>query len=399
MASTQNPHDQRGPFCAMCPRPGIKFKDCLEIRYCSVACEARDWPIHKLVCKSSRSEPEGQRPDGNYKRAILFPQNEPHPRFFWLSFVSPNDSEYDYNIGHGAEYPYAKVMLGVNPLDYSQVATDILDSVVPKRPLENPFRIMGKHLQADSAHDVPKHEVNQSLLSINAELKQFWYGTVIAYGLRSTNNGPFRCYDMGAVEFRHVVDAMRSKYDQFQATRIRKVVGVPVMGVRVTTAADRCLGNCQPIEPFPVNVSLRLANSDIAAPIYDRIGIPLGLHRLPSQLTERDRYVELPCEVSSMAPLLQHIDPPVPLLDRNYDFGSIIAVRKDGKPLYPVHMAAFMDYERDKLAARFARKGTYNLEKLSEYSKEDFVKWYESWKKLQLAEGKIIDEILSPHEV
>lgn len=75
--------DDSQPLCGMCSEIGAgkPCSGCKNIRYCSVECQRNDWDIHKLVCKSYRELPP--RPTGFHFLALLFPAQEPRPRFSW----------------------------------------------------------------------------------------------------------------------------------------------------------------------------------------------------------------------------------------------------------------------------------------------------------------------------
>lgn len=75
--------------CFFCKQPSSKLcSGCANARYCSAACQKKDWKARKLVCKAfANQEP---RPTDNYFRAIKFPSGEPAPRFIWVEYKDPN---------------------------------------------------------------------------------------------------------------------------------------------------------------------------------------------------------------------------------------------------------------------------------------------------------------------
>ncbi|CAD7945313.1 unnamed protein product [Amoebophrya sp. A25] len=49
------------PACAQCKRRATTHAKCrrgcnLEVYYCSIGCQTKDWPKHKFVCKSAEAE-------------------------------------------------------------------------------------------------------------------------------------------------------------------------------------------------------------------------------------------------------------------------------------------------------------------------------------------------------
>ena len=67
----------------MCDNLGSKIcGGCRNIRYCSVGCQVKDRPLHKLLCKTFNDFKD--RPSTNLVRAVFFPANGDSPRFIWL---------------------------------------------------------------------------------------------------------------------------------------------------------------------------------------------------------------------------------------------------------------------------------------------------------------------------
>ncbi|KAH9890211.1 hypothetical protein F4778DRAFT_752983 [Xylariomycetidae sp. FL2044] len=71
-----------GKMCVMCAAPDAqRCSRCRSAHYCSKACQAHDWPSHKILCR--QIEKEDPRPDDNYVRAIVLPP-EDKPFVKWM---------------------------------------------------------------------------------------------------------------------------------------------------------------------------------------------------------------------------------------------------------------------------------------------------------------------------
>jgi hypothetical protein len=386
-------------LCAMCSQHGaMQCAGCKELRYCSKGCQKNDWPIHKLVCKTLKDFSADNRPGPNYKRAILFPQDGENPHFFWLKFLVPGDFYFKSELDEGKDIPLWKTRFNPNTGEYDCSAVEVFHSVVLDRPLENKFSIMGKTQEADTLGSIPNHEVNKSLIKVNKELQDVWYGPIIAFGREAKDTG--RSYDIGPLEFRHTVDALRMRYDEIEAQRQNKVTGPYVMGVRISNTMDQQWGKREPITRLHVSASQCAAESDIEASVCDQIGIPLVLRRLPLALTGRDRRLVTPIvETVGHAPLLRALNPRLSLFDDRHGVGSAIVVRKDGKPLCEEHVQAFARYASFMMEQEDLKSPVDPDKFSSAFSKEKFVNWYADYKEFMKATGEPIDHIPSPHDL
>ncbi|KAF2101352.1 hypothetical protein NA57DRAFT_72795 [Rhizodiscina lignyota] len=71
-------------FCCVCDNPAAhRCGQCKSGHYCSTACQVNDWPTHAILCKDFLRL---ERPEGNFQRALFFPQREPLPRFIWIPY-------------------------------------------------------------------------------------------------------------------------------------------------------------------------------------------------------------------------------------------------------------------------------------------------------------------------
>lgn len=57
-----------------------------------------DWPVHGVLCSAFKDISSAPRPTDRHFRAILFPVDEPRPKFFWFS----PDYCHEFLVGPGA---------------------------------------------------------------------------------------------------------------------------------------------------------------------------------------------------------------------------------------------------------------------------------------------------------
>ena len=133
------------------------------------------------------------------------------------------------------------------------------------------------------------------------------------------------------------------------------------------------------LEPRP---TLELG-TEIATPVADKIGLPLIVRKMPPAVVWRD--ARRPCRIKNYRAAM--LNPP----DQPGDTGSLILVRKDGKPLHPMHVQALISYTSTKLkdpnhpinACLLAED--LLADRITQISKEDFQMWYATtWKKISI---------------
>lgn len=76
------------PLCAICHSTDSlrRCSTCKSLYYCSPTCQARDWGIHKPLCKPFGSPSDSKKPDKSYRRALYLPETNDKPRFAWIKF-------------------------------------------------------------------------------------------------------------------------------------------------------------------------------------------------------------------------------------------------------------------------------------------------------------------------
>lgn len=199
------------------------------------------------------------------------------------------------------------------------------------------------------------------------------------------------------MDFRYVVDALRSRYDWAVREREKIVRDPTVLGVHIANNSDNNQGACPHMEELRVSATQCSLQSDVDAPVCDRIGIPLVIRRLPLSLTGRDRPVGNITQFDESKQIglniqLRFLNPLMAMSDKRHGVGSAIAVRRDGKPLHKEHMFAIIQYAAEV-------NDRYQGNELGVCSKPHFVAWYRTWSEQEKAKGRMPSQLPTPYEV
>ncbi|KAI0018552.1 hypothetical protein F4780DRAFT_750753 [Xylariomycetidae sp. FL0641] len=178
--------------CTMCDRLAKKY--CPECcgPYCSAECYRKDWPVHKLLCKSFPEFLAHKRPTPWSNRVIVFPADSPRPRFAWLELntdSAANQANICRMTGHDVKRPSVQM----------------------------PHRHVGKDLvycshnihDKDAAKTLP---INQSVMTLGkpGHLTLQW-GTQLFFGRGGKNTGEGFAIDTDTRDLRVIVDYYRAR--------------------------------------------------------------------------------------------------------------------------------------------------------------------------------------------
>lgn len=326
MASLSDPK-----LCTTCDNQGrLVCGGCKSIHYCSTACQKVDWPVHKIICKDY-SQFVNTRPDGDHHSAIYFAPDEPVPRFVWLRYKCPHGHP---DIEHLSQF-------GVNKERIQAGAFDVFaNNPMLLRHIE-PHHIAVSLPEAKAICSCCNTDLapNGSLAKINSELPGFFRGPVIAMGTYCDADEEKKAssLDLGPSDFRHVVDFLRMTYCKCEDANRRALEGGGgVKAVRLNCDGDTFFLDRPMFEAVIEPKSTLFAKSEIPSPVADRIGLPLIVRKVPPAMVWRDSCQ--PCRMDNKWG--RSLNPP----QQSANTGSLVLLRKDGKPLHPVHVHALFAY-------------------------------------------------------
>lgn len=338
-------------LCTACNNTnGRHCARCKSARYCSTACQKADWPTHKLLCPTFSAFDASNQTTHEHFRAILFPADEEKPRYIWLHCKWHSDED-----GSSNQYPETGPFLGLGlsmvPIQYNQVQKRNLSDTIYVC-YRDTFLIDGS---------IP----SKSVAAITATKPgQFhdWRGPIIVFGKVGLGIDPVKCKDIDMNDFRHVVDYFLS-YNYTPAPANQQSTDIRVKGVRINCIGDEKLCNKSHFEgveiPFTDSIFSYPDTSDIA----ERIGLPILTRRCPANprwVNDQDNVIFKPGSPFNNpdATFLHLCCDPRADFDRRTgtlgwawasqqwqnDVGSVIVVRQDRKPLFPLHVEALCKY-------------------------------------------------------
>jgi hypothetical protein len=220
------------------------------------------------------------------------------------------------------------------------------------------------------------HALNGSLTKVDQELADFFRGPILALGsyCEAAPSKKGSDLDLGPADFRHIVDNLRLIYCHCEDDTRDLLNGRDIRAVRLNCLGDTEFTKRPTLEAVFEPKSVLLADTGIPTPVADNIGMPLIVRKVPPAVIWRDPC--RPCRINNLnAGMLNSPHQPE-------NTGSLVFVRKDGKPLHPMHVEALFaytairlqdpDHPKDAcLTAEMLQTG-----RIDKVSKEDFRQWY-----------------------
>lgn len=160
--------DARAPtYCPICLKTAKLFEcqGCNDMAYCSKACQRKDWPVHKLLCRQLPDFQATTRPEEHF-RAILFPANDvdageylsgaevPKPKFVWCKkdyyrpFFPPDgscelQSDNEILMGRRQRVSTQRLLVWNPSIMPDKPRNSCIEAVVGNRLLMEPWPLLG----------------------------------------------------------------------------------------------------------------------------------------------------------------------------------------------------------------------------------------------------------------
>lgn len=327
-------------MCAVCPEAVPKnFRGtcgpCGGIEYCSLVCQKKDWPNHKLICKQVKiCDPP---PGPSHVRAIYFAEDGSGPSLLWLRI-------HDDPITDDSE-PKLKVDVSSLNLSPEQESTlrdfRVLENSPTLRRRFPPITWSGSWVQVGE-YSYMSGKNNSSVGAIDKELSESFYGHLIYYVLDR---------NLGGADFCNIVEHLRwEDYEKRHKAAAQYCLSPGVPSLIVPCFGERALCH-QPYYTtwmLPESTLRRDNGEAIELPLVTAIGIPLVAfsNRFPAllwrgrELKDTRTGLAHPAEANFM---LRTLDP-VMYYQEYMRPGTLCFARNDKKPVSPFHLDVLCQY-------------------------------------------------------
>jgi hypothetical protein len=335
-----------GQSCIICNKQDAKYcARCKSTSYCSQACQKSDWKTHKLLCATFSDFASSKRPSEDHYRALLFDPDKAEPEFIWVRCRWLPEGYQSFDTG-----PF--------------ISEDALEKDIPvqynprlERPLLNTLFVTHR-----DTFLVDGSRPNKSIASITATqpgMYHDWRGPIITYAKAGKGLDPIACKDFDMVDFRHAADYFLSYgYVPLPA----QASAERVKGVRINCRGDIKMLGRPPFEAIELLSTGPIFTQHDTSDIADRIEIPILTRRWPPNprwANGKHEIFEGLSPFDNQDATFLHLclnpntkfDPSTGSLGWAWssmkwqnNVGSVIVVRKDRKPLLPLHMEALARY-------------------------------------------------------
>lgn len=367
--------------CCICGGDGRKqCGTCKSINYCSINCQKKDWPLHKLLCAKFKPFIEVGPPlnpvleaNATYKLAILFAVKSIHPELIWVKCLNETLCDdgitpyYEYeNIQSGLKdrLPFARPMPSSRYGHMLQTYMD--DDAIGRTPPNGCYRFLNAGYQ----------EVDLSIASIGpsrfcGDLVVFRCRQKLTPVTKSLEEGEFDdiAHDnITLADLRHVFEFMTAENSIFD-TDNKTPFYIRTRGEWIKAVKISCSGDMKFMgKPKYREVAVRSSHAifspraqvDISK-ISEQMGFPLLVQKME---IDRSWYHKAtsdpafdPCENGEVIFLMRNLD----VNSKLYEWGTVaqkwdngidhtaLVVRKDKKDLIPQQIEVFIQYIKDEI--------------------------------------------------
>ena len=344
----------------------LRCSGCGSSWYCSKECQKKAWSLHKILCKfvkDFQDRPEAESPGEKYTRAIFFHPDEGAPRFVWLKTMT-EDGEY----GHPclAACPGA---LAANNEKETESGEEIGMTDMKIRRNHALARRLPYNLflsyRENFLHDGSTHNMAiDKIIDPNSPHLHAWRGPMIAYGTDAFDDVPFSqdpsySQDLGPSDLRIIAHKLNTYYFKYAISPTIEDIKEElssVVGVRINCDGDVEVEGRPRYEPMelPAYRSFFHAATDVSK----HIELPFVVQRIPGSVAKWKKRPDTPSGNTSwvnVAGTFLNIGCKPERADTGFnwglappewqnDVGSVVVMRKDKKPLLPIHVFALADY-------------------------------------------------------
>ncbi|ROV99885.1 hypothetical protein VMCG_06226 [Cytospora schulzeri] len=350
-ATPRGRNDQDAPSPTCCPiclktTELSKCQGCDEMVYCSKACQRKDWPVHKFLCKKLPVFQATARPK-NHFRAIFFPANDvgagerlsgaeaPKPEFVWYMNDKCRHCSAHSSGGFGG-FKYDQALMGHR----QQVSTQKLEV-----------------LASFIIDDKPRNSCIEAVVGNRLLMRPWplpgWRGNVVVVS---------RTGDVTMRDFRAIVDYFQCFHNNRGLVDPSRYVGQTFVGVLIVPEAQIGNPSVEPkVQEIHLTEDMKSYKLEHRADFFDGL-LPIYVLSffekntwLGVQSGEQIDYNRgsFLLTVSSAIDLLGKVILPAEPLP----MGALIYLRKDGKPLLKHHYEALSEFVFRQAAQAAGAKG------------------------------------------
>ncbi|PVH99544.1 hypothetical protein DM02DRAFT_729122 [Periconia macrospinosa] len=342
--------------CVVCGKEKPQLcRLCDSIWYCSSRCTQADLPIHSLLCSQLSRFPSCTRPNDQSFRAILFPVNEKKPELVWLHC--------EYSERNGPFWQQVPVISNL----WGNVRLQPSSWVNVESQGENMEPSHTISIYQIKEYDLDLSQSNTSIANIISTISHQHYdfrGPVVACGRKAGVRDHDAWRDIELTDFYHVVSIFL-RINASNQPRVNPRLpssAIKITGVLINCIGDEKLKNAPRFEPVHIPADNPIFSRLPTCDIGQHIGISIIAHRLPRDenwgtLQPDVHYPSYNHEATALHICCTANNSCWGFASKGWwwDQGSVIIVRRDQRPLLPIHIKAMCRYAHQKVRPLLSR--------------------------------------------